>query len=342
MAYSWEEEKRGGGMSSTGGAKFESAREVYRKPEPEPVSRSSRRSDGGSPPSRRVMREDSLSSRGGCPGKPGETPRPIGLTISTDSTHPIGVVCDNTGSMGEWPGMIKIKLALLGKEVERYAPRYAISFAFVGDTRCDKYGLQFRNFDCGPALEQHLDKLYVEGQGGDEAESYGVAAYYYLHHCDIPNAVKPILVFILDAPDHGDIIPSEVREYIGDIINTSLRTSEVFKELMKKFSVYIISAHGKSKDYWVPIVGAQRFIPIEEYGDIVEVLIGIVAGEFGEFEDFEMRSSARHSDKPDRVSRVGKSLRSVKETSEKMGSSAGIKADSPILEEKSMKSRKLA
>ncbi|HAU66693.1 TPA: hypothetical protein DCW61_05085 [Candidatus Uhrbacteria bacterium] len=273
--------------------------------------------------------------------KPGATPRPIGLTISTDSTHPIGVICDETGSMGEKPEIIREKMALLGKEVQRYAPNYAISFAFVGDTRCDEYGLQVRQFGSGPALDEHLGLLYAEGKGGDTEESYGVAAYYYLTHCNIPNAVKPILIFILDAPDHGDVRSDEVKAYIGDTINGPMSTEEVFGQLAKKFRVYIVSDHGNYREYWVPIVGAQHFIVIDEVRDIVEILIGIIAGELGEFKDFEMRSSARHSDKPDRISRVGESLRSVKKVSEKMSSGKGVRTDGEDSGEKSMKSKKL-
>lgn len=340
MAYSWEEERKGGGMSSTGGAGFESAREVYRRPKPTssvPASRTRSESAGGR------SRSEGSSSSGSRRTKPrpGATPRPIGLTISTDSTHPVGVICDHTGSMGEWPEIIREKMALLGKEVERYAPKYAISFAFVGDTRCDSHGLQIREFANGPALDEHLGLLFAEGGGGDTEESYGVAAYYYLTHCNIPNAVRPILMFILDAPDHGDVRPGEVKAYIGDVINEPMSTKEVFKQLMEKFRVYIISVRGAYRDHWVPIVGEQHFIPIEKARDIVEVLIGIVAGELGEFKDFEMRSSARHSDKPDRVSRVGKSLRSVRKTSEKMSSGKGVRADGEESGEKLMKSKKL-
>ena len=53
MAYSWEEERKGSGMSSTGGAGFESAREVYRRPV-EPVS---------STPPASLIRSESTGSR---------------------------------------------------------------------------------------------------------------------------------------------------------------------------------------------------------------------------------------------------------------------------------------
>ncbi len=342
MAYSWEEERTGGGMSSTDGKGFESARAAYRSPKPSSTPRSTTKSKPASSGSRSRSSSSSASKPRFAKPKPGATPRPIGLTISTDSTHPIGVICDHTGSMGDWPEIIREKLALFGKEVERYAPKYAISFCFVGDTRCDAHGLQVREFGSGPALDEHLSKLYAEGDGGDTEESYAVAAYYYLHHCDIPNAVKPILMFILDAPDHGSVIPAEIEAYTGDVINKPISIEKIFKQLTAKFRVYVVSAKGRYEDYWTKLVGEQHFIKIDEVRDIVEVLIGIVAGELGEYKDFEMRSSARHSDKPDRVSRVGDSLKSVKETSGKMTSGKGVRAgDEESGGGKSMRSRKL-
>ena len=338
MGYSWESESSGGGYSPAGGAGYSSARAAYHSSseDSKPVSR--RREPESASGSERSKTSE---SRRTITAKPGDTPRPIGLTIKTESTHPIIVSCDDTGSMGEWPKVILEKLALLGKEVERYAPEYAISFGFIGDTRNDMYGLQVRDFDKGPELDKHLGLLFSEGDGGDVEESYGVAAYYYLHHCEIPNAVKPILIFILDAEDHGDVIPSEVKKYTGDVLNKPLATKDVFAELMKKFRVYIISAEGKSRGYWTKIVDPQQFIPIDEPGDIVEIIIGVIAGELGEFEDFAMRSSARHSDKPERISRVSKSLRSVKEASVKLSSSKGSRPDDDASGEKSMKSKKL-
>jgi hypothetical protein len=350
MGYSWEAEGSGGGMSSTGAADFGSARKAYKDESSGSGSRSRKSSDSGSGSRRsesvgsKKSKDEESFKRSYPEPEPGATPRPLGLTIATESTHPIVVLCDDTGSMDEWPIVIREKLALLGKEAERYAPDYALSFAFVGDTRCDRHGLQIHNFDKGPALEKdHLRKLYFEGNGGDNEESYGVAAYYYLKHSEIPKAVKPILIFILDATDHDDIQPREVREYIGDVLNVPLSTKDVFKQLGKKYRVYIVSVHGNNREYWSDMVGAQHFIPIEEPRDVVEILIGIVAGELGEFKDFEMRSSGRHSDKPDRVSRVEESLKSVKKTSEKMASGkAAAAGDAGVGEKsKSMKSKKL-
>ena len=70
-------------------------------------------------------------------------------------------------------------------------------------------------------------------------------------------------------------------------------------------------------------VGEENVIPISEPRDVVEMIIGIYAGEMGIFDDFSKRSSGRHSDRLDRVSRVSKSLHSVSAKSAKMASASG-------------------
>lgn len=311
MSYGWDDDtgSRGSTFDSAKGADYTSARKAYARSS-EPL---------------RSSRESTTSTRD-YKSRAGKTPAPIGKDIVTDSTHPFVVITDVTGSMSSWPAIIFEKLPLLGKEVERYAPRYAISFAAIGDGRCDDYPLQVRDFDSGKPLDEHISALYPEGGGGDNPESYGLAAYYYLNHCKIEKAVKPILVMILDAPYHDKVLVREIKDWTGDVVQSDLDTVKLFKELQKKFTVYIVlkGSKGDSEyNLWSEIVGSQQVVPMSEPRDVVEILIGIYAGEMGEFKDFEMRSSKRHSDKADRVSRVGKSLKSVAEKSAKISEIEG-------------------
>lgn len=247
--------------------------------------------------------------------KRGKTPPPVGKEIQTESTHPLVVAVDVTGSMSSWPAVIFEKLPLFGKEVERYAPDYAISFAAVGDAYCDSEPLQVRDFDSGPALDQHIRELYPEGGGGDAPESYDLAAYYYLNHCRIEKAVQPLFIFILDAPNHQELKPEAVQRFVGDTVNGPLNSARLIRELAKKFIVYVVLKDFRQGSpttrHWQNLVGAPNVLPFEEPRDIVEVLIGIVAAETGAFEDFKSRASERHADKPDRIVRVMVSLKSV-------------------------------
>jgi len=306
MSYGWNDDtgESESTFKSTKGVDYTSARKAYEEPVTPKVD---------SKKSFTEPRESCSSRIDKIP-----TPAPIGKDISTDSTHPWVVASDDTGSMGDWIDIILEKLALLGKEAERYAPNYALSVWLTGDARCDEHALQIRDFDSGPSLTEQVDALAAQHGGGDEPESYGLAAYYGVYHCNIEKAVKPIFTLILDALPHMTVRPDEIKKFIGDKVQSDLSTVNLFHLLREKFTVYIVikgEKGGTVYNFWADIVGEQQIIPMSEPRDVVEILIGIYAGEMGEYADFEMRSSRRHSDKPDRVSRVGKSLKSVAEKS---------------------------
>jgi hypothetical protein len=249
----------------------------------------------------------------------GKTPWPIKrpvLAVKTESTHPAVICADDTGSFKREICIILEKLALLGMEVGRYMPTYELCLALVGDTTCDSFPLQIQDFDKGPALDPRLKALFPEGGGGDAPESYDLAAYYFTNHCEMPNAVKPLFIWVLDATTRTKLLAAHVRKYIGDDLQSDLDSVEVLKKLADKFTVYVIFKGGsRDRKFWEDIYGEQSIIPMEEPRDIIELMIGIFAGEAGKYADFEMRSSKRHSDRPDRVSRVMKSTRSAKDKS---------------------------
>lgn len=287
MSYSWGDDGYGassGGKASKG-FDYASARGAYAKEEPKERVKDYR-------------------------SKIGATPAPVGKDISTDSTHPIVIATDVTGSMSDRPGIIFEKCPLLGKEVERYAPDYSISFIAFGDAYCDSHPLQVRDFDKGEALDAHIKGLYPEGRGGDAPESHDIVAYYYLNHCKIEKATKPIFIYITDVNSHTNLKKEAIKKWIGDDAQEDLDSLDLLKKLGEKFSVYVILSGGEGyKGFWDEIYGAQKVKVMSEARDIVEFIIGIIAGELGEGKDFEMRSSKRHSDRPDRVDRVMKSLR---------------------------------
>ena len=325
MSYSWgDDSDKSVRSSDEGGYDYRSARAAY-KEEPTPRASSTRSSTASS-------RKSAYKSR------IGKTAAPVGKELQSKSTHPIVVATDVTGSMSEWPGIIFEKLPLLGKEVARYAPKHEISFAAFGDAYCDGYPLQVRDFASGETLDEHISALYPEGQGGDDPESHDLVAYYYLNHCKIDEAVKPIFILITDVRSHTTLKASVIKKYVGDDAQSSLDSIAILKKLAEKFSVYVFLRGMGDRKFWEDIYGVQRVKPIEEPRDVVELIIGTIAGELGELKDFEMRSSKRHADKPDRVERVMKSVKSG--ATEPTAGSDG-KAKTTEKSGESMKSKKL-
>jgi len=325
--YSWGEDARVPDRS-TAGYDYKSARDAYKESAAPLIDRTS--TGAGS------SRSKSYKS------KIGKTLPPIGKELVTESTHPIVIATDVTGSMSSWPSIIFEKLPLLGKEVERYAPNYAISFTAFGDCYADSHPLQVRDFDVGDKLDEHVNCLYPEGGGGDDPESHDLAAYYYVHHCKIEKAVKPIFFMITDTYSHDCLRSDAIKRYTGDDTQgKSIDSMDIFKKLSEKFNVYVILKGDRAKDFWSKIFGEQKVISIEEPRDIVEIIIGMIASEVGELKDFEMRSSKRHADKPDRVERVMKSVK-IDGASVSIDDVEGGKAkSSKSHKSESMKSKKL-
>ena len=93
------------------------------------------------------------------------------LTISTQSSCPLILNIDQTGSMKDWPATIRSKGPFLAHEVKKeYLGEDAeISFGATGDARhTEDYPLQVRPFvkATNAAMKGPLEELVMEGKGG--------------------------------------------------------------------------------------------------------------------------------------------------------------------------------
>jgi len=245
--------------------------------------------------------------------------------VSTDSENPIVIVCDVTGSMGEWPATIFSKLPYLDHEAKFYfGDNYSISFAAVGDAYCDKYALQVQNFDSGEELEKKLKKLVIEGGGGGSCqESYDLAAIYYSRNCDTPNAIRPILIFIGDEGIHPQLYTDHAEKFCKVKTSSSMFLKDIMEELTKKWDVYIIrkpygavgnrmsDADIKIESQWEELLGKDHIAPLPEASRVVDVIFGIFAkatGKIKEFKDELKDRQLKDADGEKKIEVVMKSL----------------------------------
>lgn len=226
----------------------------------------------------------------------------VEANVKSDSKAPVVIGIDVTGSMGDWPKTIFSKLPYLEHEMREYLGEDAeISFCAIGDVHSDQYPLQVRKFVKGPELANELKELVIEGGGGAQyKESYEMGAYYYARHCDIPNAVKPIFIFIGDEGIYDAVDKSAAKKLCGDDIDHRETAHKIFNELKRRFSVYAIrktygSMVGDTADsldrgiqaQWEKLVGSDRIAPLNDPNRVVDVIFGIFAKEAGRIEDFE-------------------------------------------------------
>ncbi len=286
MSYSWGDDNS---VSSTaGGNSFGSARRAY--------------SSGSSGSSRASPKRTYTKTSGGGQSRSGSAiTYPLDVKLSTESTSPIVVAIDVTGSMQSWPETFFEKLPLLYGEVKRYLPDTEISFAAVGDVGFDSYPVQLCEFAKGKSLDKKITSLYPEGGGGgNEKESYELIAYEYAEHCDMPKSKNPLFFFLGDEGFYDKIPKTRVKEYLGHDIGETVSSMDIMTKLKSQFKVYALrkeyhNGESKIRGQWERALGAENVMMMEDPKRVVDCIIGVVANYAGEFGDFTKRLAKRQT-----------------------------------------------
>jgi len=244
--------------------------------------------------------------------------------VSTKSTSPLVIACDVTGSMGDWPATMFSKLPYLENEGKEYLGKdMEICFAAIGDAYSDKYPLQVRPFTKGKDLEKRMKELVIEGGGGGQtSESYDLAALYFANNADMPNAIKPILIFIGDEGLYEHVDKQQAKNIIGINFEERLSTKQLFEQLKTKYSVYLVrkpyentgrdgmsSTDQRIYKQWEELLGAENISILPEPGRVVDVIFGILAKETNRIDYFRDELTGRQ--KPDQVKTVLKALETI-------------------------------
>jgi len=252
-------------------------------------------------------------------------------SISTNSTAPLLICCDITGSMGDWPATIFSKLPYLEHEGKEYlGEEVEIAFGAVGDATCDDYPLQIQPFAKGVDWKKNLEALVIEGNGGGQCcETYEIAGLYYARNVSMPKAIKPILIMIGDEAPYDSVNPDDAKEVAKVSLEKRITTKEIFAELKAKYSFYLIlKPYGnyggtntidpitKSiREKWLKLVDADHIADLPDPNRVVDVIFGILAKETGRVDYF--REEIEDRQKPDQVKTAYKALRTIHAISDK-------------------------
>ncbi|MFH1589816.1 MAG: hypothetical protein ABIB43_04585 [archaeon] len=227
---------------------------------------------------------------------------PRGRDISSDSENPIIIGVDVTGSMSTWPAEIFDRLPLFYQTLSQYKDDLDISFGAIGDAYCDTYPIQVNSFGKEVNLEEHLKALYPEGGGGGQnKETYELFAYYILEHCKTPKAKSPFMFIFGDEDFYKTVNPKQVEHYIGDKLESPMKSKDVWDKLLQRFDLYLLhKPYGSGSDdkevvdSWANAIGRQRIVELPSKERAVDIAMGIVAKKWGKFSDFKDNLSARH------------------------------------------------
>ncbi len=232
--------------------------------------------------------------------------------ITTQSTNPLIVAVDVTGSMANWPFEIFDRLPLLYNTLSQYREDLEICFVAIGDAGCDRWPLQVTTFASGYDLEQLLGSLYGEGGGGDAPESYGLFAHWVNTHVEVPLASeKPFLILFGDAPMHPTVPRGQISHYLGDHVKGDVDSLEAWQYLSQKWNVWFLRRPtGRPGDrvdqQWGQAITEQKIFHIQDEQRAVDYAMGLIARAWGHFGDFQDNMRARQSE--DKVAEVSKPI----------------------------------
>src|SRR3989338_3631701 len=248
---------------------------------------------------------------------------PQGKTISTNSTDPVIIAVDVTGSMNTWPGEIFDRLPLLYETLAKYRDGVEFAFAAIGDATCDSYPLQVTDFTKDiKDLEARLKALGCEGGGGGQTmESYELFGYFMANHCKTPNALSPFLLIYGDEGFYNEVNAKQVKHYIGDKLQAGLPARDVWKDVTQRCATYLLHKpynEGSSPDIdkrvtaqWAEALGnKQRIIELPNAERAVDIGMGLIAKHWGEYGDFSKNLNARQKSSRIKAS-VHQSLRHI-------------------------------
>ncbi len=201
------------------------------------------------------------------------------------TSTPVAVFFDETGSMGLVPRTLQTKLTeLFGLLLRKgYVEHPQIMMGAYGDARCDSVPLQVSQFESDNRIDDALDNIFLEGNGGGNGgESQALAWYFTAYHTATDawekRQKKGYAFFVGDEWTH-EPTADEVSKYIGDGEPLgSLKRADLVKALLEKWEAYVfvidnLSAKGQqSVKKYTELFGADRVLVVENEEAIAETI----------------------------------------------------------------------
>jgi hypothetical protein len=261
--------------------------------------------------------------------------------LKCDKENPIVVAMDVTGSMGIASKVIYDKMPMFFGQIkiQDYLPEPSISFAAVGDTKCDSDPIQICDFAEGIDLDAWLEKLYLEGGGGGQYhESYEMFAYYYGEKVDLthPNK-KPFMFFIGDEGFYPTISGVDIKRWFN-ITSENLDSAGVFEDLMNTYNVFLVhkpysysTTDAKIVRQWTDAIGQENVLLLEDPKSVVDVMLGAIALVSGsrDLDTYvaDLKGLGADPDRTQTPERIDHVTNSLKNLSDHVSTTAMVKAN---------------
>jgi hypothetical protein len=260
---------------------------------------------------------------------------------SVDHPNSLAVVfaLDVTGSMGEIPERLARQelpnfMKVLG-DCQIQSPQ--LLFAAVGDAVCDRAALQVGQFEATAELmDQWLTWSYLEGGGGGQnKESYQLAAYFFAEHslldCLEKRDKRGYFIMTGDELPYPAVSRHEVETYVGDKLDDDIPTAEVFAALRRSYHPFFLipdqQRRSRCESVWRDLLGDQ-VICMNAAEDTCYVAAGCIAlteKVVSDLDDFANRLRATGVNRD----RIGSVVRALTPYADRLGSGGVPSPDEP-------------
>ena len=229
--------------------------------------------------------QDAAEKMGRRAADPGLLPKDRRLECAAKC--PVVYAFDVTGSMGNLPRIIYDKMPMIAGQIAEcgYLRDPELSLAAIGDILSDQAPIQVAEFSLIRKLDDWLQRIWLEGNGGGQAqESYEYTAYYYARMCDLKNADAPFFMITGDEGFRDTLYGSDLsRHFGGEHQNTEAQ--DIWDELKQKFkgNVFIIRRPYQSGDndkiqaQWEKALGKDYVVPLTSDQAIADITLGVFA-----------------------------------------------------------------
>jgi len=170
------------------------------------------------------------------------------------NTIPVIIGLDVTGSMGKVGVEVAKKINVIITELYKRYKDIEIMIMGIGDLAYDDAPVQISQFESDIRIAEQLDKVYMEhGGGGNGYESYSVAWYFGLNHCNLDcwkRGKKGIIITTGDEPLNPYLPKHRLNDLSGDFNEANIETDELYKIAKEKYDIYHIAITDSGTSYY--------------------------------------------------------------------------------------------
>ena len=210
------------------------------------------------------------------------------------NSKPMVIAFDQTGSMGHVPREMQKRLkSVFQLTLDKGINDVQIAVSAYGDAaNRERVPLQISQFESDNRIDDALDNLFLEGNGGGNGgETSNLLFYYLAHHTSLDSFEKrgeKGKLYVIADERQVPINADHIRTYIGDEKPLGeLSFEAIAADLTKTWDVTILLVNNasavwqKSESFYSDLFGPDNVVVLEGTDSIPEMIAGLFAHDMG-------------------------------------------------------------